>query len=147
MANRQIIERFVRAMSEDDFDTQDSLIHDDYVLDYPQSGERIRGRANRRAVLEHYPGRAESGIRPSVDRIIGMDDKFVREAYPAWNVIHLVGSGDDYQLTGTIAYDDGTTWHFVALLTLRAGKIWREVDYFGEPFEAPAWRSPYVDGA
>ena len=31
-----------RAMSEDDCDTQDALLHDVYVLDYPQSGERIR---------------------------------------------------------------------------------------------------------
>jgi ketosteroid isomerase-like protein len=145
MGNRQVVERFARAMEGDDFDTQDALIHDDYVLDLPQSGERIRGRANRRAMIEHYPGRAEEGIRPSVDRVIGTDDRFVTSPFPTWNVIHLAGSGDEIQATGTIRYPDGKLWHFVALMTLREGKIWRETDYFGEPFEAPEWRSQYVE--
>lgn len=145
MGNRQVVERFARAVSEDDFDTQDALIDEDYLLDYPQSGERFRGRANRRAMFEAYPGRVESGIRPSVNRIIGTDDQFVRQPFPAWNLIHLSGSGDDFQVTGTIHYPDGKTWHFVALLTLRAGKIWREINYFAEPFEAPAWRSQYAE--
>jgi ketosteroid isomerase-like protein len=145
MGNRAVVQRFLRAVSEDDFDTQDSLLHDDYVLDYPQSGERIRGRANRRALIEGFPGRVETGMRPSVSRIIGMDDQFVTAPFPAWNIIHLAGSGDDHQATGTIRYPDGKTWHFVALMTLREGKIWRETDYFAEPFEAPAWRSQYVE--
>jgi len=145
MGNRQVVERFMRAVSEDDFDTQDALIHEDYILDYPQSGERTRGRANRRAQVEHYPGRQEAGMKPSVDRIIGVDDRFIRQPFPAWNLIYLAGSGDDFQATGTVRYPDGKTWHFVTLLTLRAGKIWREVTYFAEPFEAPTWRSQYVE--
>ena len=145
MGNRQVVERFGRALETDDFDTQDALIHDDYILDLPQSGERIRGRANRRAMIEQYPGRVETGMKPSVGRIIGMNDKFITSPFPAWNVIHLAGSGDDFQTTGTIRYPDGKTWHFVALLTLREGKVWRETDYFAEPFDAPGWRSQYVD--
>ena len=145
MGNRRVVERFTRAVSDNDFDTQDALIHDDYIGDYPQSGERIRGRANRRAIIEGYPGRLETGMRPSIDRVIGMDDQFVTSPPPAWNIVHLAGSGDDYEATGTIRYPDGKTWHFVSLLTLRASKIWREVTYFGEPFEAPAWRSQYVE--
>jgi ketosteroid isomerase-like protein len=145
MGNRQAVERFSRAMSEDDFDTQDALVHDDYILDYPQSGERIRGRANRRALIEQYPGRVETGMKPSFDRIVGMDDQFVTSPFPAWNVIHLAGSGDEYQVIGAVRYPDGKTWHFVALLTLREGKIWRETDYFAEPFEPPAWRSQWAE--
>jgi hypothetical protein len=145
MGNRQVVERYARALSEDDFDTQDALLDDDYILDWPQSGERIRGRENRRAVLEQYPGRLETGVKQSVDRIFGMDDQFIRQPFPAWNMIHLAGSGDDFQATGTVRYPDGKTWHLVALLTLRAGRIWREIDYFAEPFEAPTWRSPYVE--
>jgi hypothetical protein len=145
MGNREVVERFGQAMADDDFDTMDALIHDDYVLDYPQSGERIRGRANRRAIVEQYPGRVETGMKPSVGRIIGRDDQFVTSPFPAWNIIHLAGSGDAFQTTGSIRYPDGKLWHFVALMTLREGKIWREVDYFGEPFDPPAWRSQYVE--
>jgi len=61
MGDRRIVERYMHAVSVDDFDTQDALIHDDYLLLYPQSGERIRGRENRRALVEAYPGRQALG--------------------------------------------------------------------------------------
>jgi ketosteroid isomerase-like protein len=48
VGNRRVVERYAAAMAEDDFDAQDALIHDDFELRYPQSGERIRGRENRR---------------------------------------------------------------------------------------------------
>jgi limonene-1,2-epoxide hydrolase len=74
VSNLQVVQRFAKALSEEDFDTQDALIHDDYILEYPQSGERIRGRTNRRAIMESYPSRAEAGMPTSVGRIIGTDD-------------------------------------------------------------------------
>ena len=142
MGNRQIVERYAKALAENDLDEQDALVHDDYVARYPQSGEVIRGRTNRRAVLENYPG-GYTGLRPSTARIIGRDDEFI--SGPSWNIIHLTGSGDELTATGTITYPNGETWHFASLLTLREGKIWRQVDYFGPPFEAPAWRAPFVE--
>lgn len=144
MSNRTVVEAYAKAFSEDDLDTQDALVHDDYVLDYPQSGERFRGKANRRAIIENYPNRVEGDIRPSVDRIIGEDDQFISQTIPSWNMIHVSGSGDDFQCTGVIKYPDGSTWHYVTLMTLRSGKIWRETTYFAEPFEAPAWRSQWA---
>ncbi len=94
MGNRGLVSRYTGAIAEDDFDTQDDLIHDDYVLEFPQSGERFRGRANRRFIFEQYPGREESGNRPEIGRITGTDDKFIPGASGlAWSVIHLTGSG------------------------------------------------------
>ena len=142
MGNRQVVERYAKALADNDLDAQDALVHDEYEARWPQSGEVIRGRANRRAVLENYPGAAE-GLRPVTQRIVGRDDEFVTG--PSWNIIHLVGSGDEITITGTIDYPDGTTWHVVSLLTLREGKVWRQVDYYAPPFEAPAWRAPYVE--
>jgi len=148
MGNRQLVERYAQATSVDDFDTQDALVHDDYVLHYPQSGERIRGRTNRRAVLEGYPGREEAVIRPSVGHITGTDDQFIpRSTWPAWSVVHLTGSGDEFTVTGTVTYADGALWHFVAVVIVRDGKIWRETHYFAPAFEAADWRRPYVEGA
>ncbi len=56
-----------------------------------------------------------------------------------------MGAGDEFTATGTVTYPDGGTWHFVTLLTVRDGMIWRQTDYFAEPFEVPDWRRPYVD--
>jgi hypothetical protein len=39
----------------------------------------------------------------------------------------------------------GTSHERGAAATLRAGKIWREVDYFAPQFDPPAWRAPYVE--
>jgi hypothetical protein len=142
MGNRAVVEQFVKALAANDFDTQDALLHDDYVGRYPQSGEVIRGRENRRAIMENYPG-TDGGIRPSPDRIIGMDDKFVTG--PSWNMIHLSGSGDDLSLLGRITYPNGETWHTALFLTMREGKIWRDVAYFAAPFDPPAWRAPFVE--
>ncbi len=69
--NRQIVDRYARAMTEVDLDAVDELLHDDVIVEFPQSGERIRGRANRRATMENYP---DGGIRPVLGRVIGGED-------------------------------------------------------------------------
>jgi ketosteroid isomerase-like protein len=146
MGNRSVVERYAEAMSNDDFDAQDALVHDDYVVEYPQSGERIRGRSNRRAVLEGYPGRVESGTRPSVHHITGTADQYVATpSWPGWSVAQVVGAGDEFTVTGTVAYTPDDVWHFVALLTVRDRRIWRETAYFAAPFEPADWRRPYVE--
>jgi ketosteroid isomerase-like protein len=144
VSNLSVVERFAHANSTNDFDAMDGLIHDDYVLELPQSGERLLGRANRRAMIENYPGLA--GEAPTVGRIIGADDQFLTTpSWPAYSLVHLSGSGDEFQITGTLRYPDGKTWHWIAFLTLKEGKIWRETAYFAEPFEPPAWRSAFVE--
>lgn len=139
VSNRGVVERYAQSMADEDLDAQDALVHDDYVGRYPQSGEVIRGRANRRAVVEHYPGTEGGHLPVNMANIVGKDDEFITG--PSWNLIHLAGSGDDFTLTGTIRYPNGEVWQAVALLTLREGKIWREVNYFGPPFDRPEWRA------
>ena len=39
-------------------------MHDDYVEEFPQSGEKIRGKKFARSVLENYPG----GLTNLLDR-------------------------------------------------------------------------------
>ena len=129
----------MRAMGDQDLDAQDALVHDDYVGRYPQSGEVIRGRANRRAVAENYPGAEGGQIPVTWEKIVGRDDEFITG--PSWNLIHLAGSGDEFTVTGTITYPNGEQWHGVLLLTLRDGKIWREVDFYASPFDRPEWRA------
>ena len=104
MGNRQLVERYAKANEADDFDTQDACLHDEYMLVYPQSGERIRGAANRRAIVEHYPGKQVSVTRPAIDRVIGTDDQFVNAtSWPGYSVIHLAGSGMNSKRSGRSA--------------------------------------------
>ena len=50
-SGRAVVERFAKAILDKDFDAQAALIADDYVEEMPQSGERIRGKANWNAVI------------------------------------------------------------------------------------------------
>ena len=54
--NRTTVEQFLQAMGTNDVEAQERLLSDDIVEEYPQSGERIRGKDNRRAIIENYPG-------------------------------------------------------------------------------------------
>ncbi|HET6819451.1 MAG TPA: nuclear transport factor 2 family protein [Candidatus Limnocylindria bacterium] len=143
MGNRQVVERYARALGEHDADAMDAVRHEDYEGRYPQSGEVVRGRAKARALEEAFSSAAEGPDTVILDRIVGADDQFIPG--PSWNIIHLSGSGDDFTMAGTITYRNGETWHAVALLTFREGKIWREVGYFAAPFERPDWRVPFTE--
>ena len=143
MSGRAIVERYAEGLEANDSAVIRECLHPDYVGLYPQSGEVIRGVANRIAIGENYPGQEQAPLSTSVAEIRGRDDQFVTT--PSWNILHLVGSGDEFTLSGTINYPNGETWHSVVLITVRDGKIWRETDYFGPPFEAASWRAPFVE--
>ena len=44
-----------------------------------------------------------------------------------------------------IDYDDGRVFDVVVISELKDGKMWRDRWYFAEPFEAPEWRSQWVE--
>ena len=56
---------------------------------------------------------------------------------PAWTVVHLAASDNQFTVAGQICYPNGQTWHAIAMLTPKGGKVRRETDYFAAPFEAP----------
>ncbi len=96
------------------------LRHEDYVMEMPQSGERIRGRQNMREFQEAYPNPPSMQLR----RVIVRKGLWVVEIF------------SDY---GGRAYD------VVLILELREGKIFRDTRYYAEPFEAPEWRARWVE--
>ena len=102
-----------------------ALDWDETIEEYPQSGERIRGKTNLRAIIDNYPGRRENDFR------IGTAE--------------ITGNGDDFVARGSITYPNGETWHAVMLITVRDGKIAKITSYFAAPFEAPAWRAKWVE--
>jgi hypothetical protein len=102
------------------------LASDDMIQDWPQSGERIRGRENVIAVTEHYEG--ATGTAPSM------------------TLRRIVKPGQAWVVEGTIDYGDGTPVSYVSILeTDDAGKLTRQTDYFANPFEAPEWRRQWVE--
>ena len=97
--------------------------HEDYVMEMPQSGERIRGRQNMREFQQAYAGH-------STPPTIRLRRVIVRENL--WVAEWVADCGG------------GQVFHGAAIQELRDGKIWCDTSYYAEPFEAPAWRSQWA---
>src|SRR6187399_451330 len=72
---REALARHWAASDINDFESEHQIYRDDAVLDYPQSGERIRGRHNIRASREAQP----NSKRFTVQRILGGGDLWISE--------------------------------------------------------------------
>lgn len=143
LTNREVMEQFIAAMTALDLDRATRYLADDVVEVYPQSGERIVGPANRRAVIETYPGRDEKNfVRGTPGALIG-DDQWVLT--PTMSLARLSGSGERFTATGQITYPNGDMWHIVQLFELRGGKISRITTYFAPPFEPAPYRAKFVE--
>jgi hypothetical protein len=110
------------------------------VTEFPQSGERIRGWANIRAIAENYPGGLPKDLTTKVH---GSEDKWVLG--PSFNILRIEGTGDIYTLIGSATYPDGSTWQLTSLVELRSGKIAKTTDIYGAAFDPPEWRSQWVE--
>ena len=120
---REALEAHWKASADGDVDAEHAIYADDAVCDYPQSGERILGRKNLQALRSHHPGKP-SGF--NVRRIVGSDNLWVTEY--------------------VITYQ-GRPAYTVSIMEFRDGKVVHETQYFADPFEAPAWRSQWVQSA
>ena len=138
--NREVVDRFVEALGSGDADAYESALDDDAEIVYPQSGERFRGRRNLRALLDEFISH-DGGFRPTLERVVGDDSAWM--VSPAYTLVRVEGSGEQFTATGRVRYPDGSEWHLVQLIKVRGGRISQVTSYFAEPFEAPAWRAPY----
>jgi hypothetical protein len=117
---RAALERHWAASDANDFETEHDIYLEDAVLEYPQSGERIRGRQNIQITRSKQPSLKRFAVR----RIIGSGSLWVSE----------------YILTY-----DGKPSYTVSIMEFRGDRVARETQYFGDPFEASAWRAPWVE--
>lgn len=140
MTNEEIVRTYALAHETDDGSVMGSLRDPDWVAEMPQTGERIRGHANDRAIMAAWPGGHPEG---SVHRIVGTEDRWVTT--PAWTIERVTGSGDMWWVESDARYPDGSQWSAVILIELRNGKVFRERWHFGQPIDAPAWREPFVE--
>ena len=117
---RDALDQHWAASASGDLDAEHDIYADDAVCEYPQSGERIIGRANLQALRGHHPG------KPS-----------------GFNVRRILGNGDLWITEYTITYQ-GQAAFTVSIMEFRDGKVIHETQYFADPFEAPGWRSQWV---
>jgi ketosteroid isomerase-like protein len=117
---RASLERHWAASEAGDFEREHEIYDEDAVLEYPQSGERIRGRAGIRATRSLHPSDRHFRIR----RMLGSAALWVTEY--------------------VITYD-GAPSFTVSVMEFRDGKVMRETQYFGDPFPAAAWRTDWAD--
>jgi hypothetical protein len=140
MSNEELVRAYALAHETDDGAVMGSLRDPAWTAEMPQSGERIRGHANDRAIMAAWPGGVPSS---SVHRIVGTEDRWVATA--AWTLQRIGGSGDMWWIEADASYPDGSVWSTVILIELRDGKVLRERWHFGQPFDAPSWRAPFVE--
>ncbi len=117
---RVAIEDHWAASDANDFDAEHQIYRVDAVLEYPQSGELIRGRHNIQASRAAQPNTK----RFSVNRIIGGGSLWISEL--------------------VLSYD-GEPYYVVSIMEFENGEVVRETQYFCEAFEPGPSRAQWVE--
>jgi hypothetical protein len=119
-AIRAAIEEHWRVSESGDTETEHAIYAEDAILDYPQSGERFRGRATIAAQRGGHPA----------DRHFTM--------------LRITGSGDAWVSECIITYD-GVPTYTVSIMEFVGGRVTHETQYFADAFGAPAWRTELAE--
>ena len=117
---RAALDQHWTASDANDFETEHRIYHDDAVLEYPQSGERIRGRRNIQTTRAIQANRKR------------------------FNVQRILGSGDLWVTEFILSYD-GKPSYTVSIMEFSGEQVIRETQYFADPFEASPARAQYVE--
>jgi ketosteroid isomerase-like protein len=114
--------RFWELMASNDFRSVGAVLSDDFVLEWPQSNERIRGRDRFAEMNENYP--ANGLWRFTIHRIVGNEMEAVTD----------VGVTD-----GSISA------RAISFFSVNGGKIFRLVEFWPEEYTAPENRRHLVE--
>jgi SnoaL-like domain len=121
-SRRAAIRRFVESINTRDMEPADFLYDDDVVIEWPQSGELIRGKKNIRELRLAFPTPPTATLR------------------------RIVGSGDLWVIEMLFDYK-GDRYNTIVVHEYREGLVVHETAYYGAPFEPPAWRAKWVESA
>jgi hypothetical protein len=119
-AIRAAVEEHWRASEAGDIEAEHAIYAADAILDYPQSGERFRGRATIAAQRGGHPA----------DR--------------HFTVLRITGSGELWVSECVISYD-GVPSHTVSVMEFADGSVVHETQYFASPFPAPESRAALAE--
>ncbi len=114
-AARSILEEHWRASEAGDSEAEHAMYAVEAILDYPQSGERFRGRDTIAAQRGGHPA----------DR--------------HFTVVRISGSGAVWVSECVISYD-GVPTYSVSITEFEGEQVVHETQYFADPFGAPASR-------
>jgi SnoaL-like domain len=117
---RARIEQHWTASESGDIDTEHAIYAADAILDYPQSGERFRGRSKIQAQRGGHPAERH------------------------FTVLRIRGSGDLWVSECIITYDGAPTYS-VSLMELAGDLVTHETQYFADPFPAPSSRAALAE--
>jgi hypothetical protein len=117
---RIALQRHWDASDASDFDVEHEIYHADAVLEYPQSGERIRGRHNIQESRSVQPNKKRFTVR----RMIG---------------------GGDLWITEFVLTYDGVPSYTVSIMEFREGKVAKETQYFADRFGPGPSRAHLVE--
>ena len=117
---RSALDRHWAASDANRFEVEHQIYDEDAVLDYPQSGERIRGRQNIKASRIAQPNKKRFVVR----RIIGTGNLWVTEF---------------------VLFYDGQPSYTVSIMEFENGRVTHETQYFGDPFEPGPSRARWVE--
>jgi SnoaL-like domain len=120
-SNQETVVVFWEALARKDLEEAATALHEDFIEDWPQSGERIVGVANWLRMVREHP------------------------TFPTIEPTRTIGAGDVWVTESRYDYGDGTPWSICAVQELRDGRIARITEYFGSPFEAADWRTEIVE--
>jgi ketosteroid isomerase-like protein len=114
------IEQHWEASESGDIETEHAIYADDAILDYPQSGERFRGRAKIQAQRGGHPAERH------------------------FTVLRIRGGGDLWVSECVITYDGAPTYS-VSVMEFTGDLVTHENQYFADPFPAPASRAALAE--
>jgi SnoaL-like domain len=117
---RTALERHWAASDAGDFELEHEIYQEDALLEYPQSGERIRGRLK---------------IRES---------RFLQVNKKRFSVSRIVGSRGLWVTEFVLTYD-GVPSYAVSIMEVAEGLVTKETQYFGNPFDPAPSRAHLVD--
>jgi len=117
---RAALDRHWAASDASDFETEHDIYLDDAVLEYPQSGERIRTRNNIQNSRANQPNKKRFAVR------------------------RITGSGSLWITEYILTYDDKPSYT-VSIMEFSGDKVARETQYFADPFQAGASRAQWVE--
>ena len=119
-STRARIEEHWKASEHGDTDTEHAIYAADAILDYPQSGERFRGRSRIQA---------QRGGNP---------------AERHFTILRIRGGGDLWVSECVITYD-GVPTYSVSVMELTGDLVTHETQYFADPFPAPSSRAALAE--
>ena len=117
---RAALQRHWAASDANDFAAEHQIYEDHAVLEYPQSGERIRGRQRIQASRMAQPSKKRFTVR----RMLGGGGLWISEL--------------------VLTYDEQPVY-VVSIMEFEGGKVVRETQYFGEPFEPGRSRAQWAE--